>query len=130
VEINRFRHATVQRVIDGDTVDLSVDCLSDPQITLREHARLEGIQAADVPPEAKLRAKDGLTTLLDATASKAGGAWLVTAKMLGRDKYGRLLVRLYGVAQDGSGPVDLNQEMLGRGFAVPWNGQGTKPLGN
>jgi endonuclease YncB( thermonuclease family) len=95
--------------VDGDTVEFFY--------LVRARARLHGINA----PE-----KTGAT----AAAGKASREFLqgklpkepTGALLLGREKYGRLLMRLYDA--DGE---DLSEVMIKAGHAKPWDGKGPRP---
>ncbi len=108
-----FRNGSIKRIIDGDTVEAVVDL--GESVYLFENARLIGMNA-----------KEHDTPAGDlATAHLKGLPTATVIELCGRDKYGRLLVRLW--ALDIGKWVNLNQKMIDDGFAKPWNGQGIKP---
>lgn len=100
--------AKLIRVIDGDTVELCMDCGF--YNTHTSHFRLAGINA----PEHDIHATNALKDLLSAF----GDGWFKV--MVDKaDKYGRFLVTipLYEMA---TGTV--NQQMIDKGFAVAYDG--------
>lgn len=122
--------ADVINVLDGDTVELSIDVgLETRRI---EKCRLYGMQA----PERKGKtASDGeasrqkLRELL--LKHSLRGVSSVVPTVICRtikdktEKYGRYLVDLIG--QDGDRAVNINQVMIDLGFAVKWDGHGIRP---
>ena len=107
--------AIVVKVHDGDTVTLSVDLGYDIQRHNLD-VRLFGINA----PE------------LNTPAGKDAKAWL-EPQILGREiifvsikdkqeKYGRILGQLW------LNGVCINDELVRTGHALPWDGQGAKPV--
>lgn len=102
-------NATVVKVIDGDTVDLSVDLGFHVSLTIR--TRLIGIDAPEVStPEGKI-ARDRLREALPVSSAVA----VHTAKSPG-DKYGRWLAAISG------GMGDVAEWMLAQGLAKPYFG--------
>lgn len=106
----------VERVVDGDTVDASVDLGF--SVSVRERFRLAGIDA----PETRT------TDLLEKAAGLATKAWLEEQlkaakvvigqieKTAAQEKYGRWLVVL---VVDGR---NLNQEMISLGLVKAYDG--------
>jgi endonuclease YncB( thermonuclease family) len=97
----------VGRVLDGDTAE--VYFLAGPV-----HLRVAGIQA----PE--LKAKGGPESR-DALKSQIEGK-VVAADLRGPDKY---RWAIFDTSTDGK--TWLSDWMIGRGYAVKWNGEGPKP---
>lgn len=105
--------ATVVKVIDGDTVDLTVDLGFHVSIAIR--TRVLGIDAPETSTSAGKVARDRLREELPVGQS----VMIHTAKDPG-DKYGRWLARIMG-------PMgDLSEWMVAKGLAVPYFG-GAKP---
>ena len=110
-----YKVKKINRVIDGDTVDLDIDLGFG--VTLSHRVRLKGIDAAEtrtlnIEEKAKgLAAKEWLTKEL----SKQGEWIIETTK---EDKYGRILGTLYLVGE----PVTVNERMLNEGIADPYSG--------
>jgi micrococcal nuclease len=109
----QYKIKKIERVIDGDTVDVSIDLGF--SITIKQRVRLKGINAAEtktvnLEEKAKgLVAKEWLKKELSRE-----GEWVIeTAK---EDKYGRILGTLYLVGD----PVTVNERMLNEGVAVPY----------
>ena len=108
--------AKVIHVVDGDTVDLSVDLGF--MVSLLVRFRLDGINA----PEMR-------TPTLDAgKASKAhleallGDAQLgiIRVDSTGKDKYGRWVSKMYYVSRATGETVDVSARMIADGFAVAY----------
>jgi micrococcal nuclease len=106
--------ATVERWIDGDTVELTIDLGF--RMTYRDHFRLEGIDT----PERGQGGAAAATAFCEAWAPPGTQVEAVTSKS---DKYGRWLTLL----RDETGP-SLNAELLEMNLAVPYYG-GAKSAG-
>lgn len=105
-----YRHVKSVKVIDGDTVNLSVDLGNN--ITWDENFRLNGI---DTPERGQTGYADATTFLIQLL--KDGISRIETFKP---DKYGRWLVAIY-ISQFG-GELLVNQEMINMGHAKPYFG--------
>ena len=100
---------TVIRVIDGDTVECTFPVTD--RVTLTEIVRFQGINAPeDETPEGE-KTKQYVTTRL------LGKEVLVHFSK--REKYSRLLAKVYLIESD-TISVDINQELLDKGFAAPY----------
>jgi micrococcal nuclease len=110
-----YKIKKINRVIDGDTIDLDVDLGFG--LTLSHRVRLKGINTAetktlDLVEKAKgLAAKEWLKKELSRE-----GEWVIETTK--EDKYGRILGTLYLVGD----PVTINERMLNEGIAVPYSG--------
>lgn len=101
--------AVVTKVIDGDTVDLTVDLGF--HITLDIRTRLMGINAPEVSTPEGRTARDALRAQLP-----IGTAVTVETQKDPGDKYGRWLALI-------EAPFgDVCQWMLSNNYAVPYNG--------
>lgn len=116
--------AVINRVIDGDTLDVSVDLgFSIRAMTL---LRMEGINAPELHGVSAEESQAG-------RASKAyleslvGGkkVRVVTAKA--KEKYGRYLATVWLIGS-GIQKSSVNQMMIDAGHARPWDGKGDKPV--
>lgn len=105
-----YRHVSVERVIDGDTVALAVDLGN--KVTWRESFRLMGIDTPEHGQPGAAEATARLTALL-----AAGLARIETFKP---DKFGRWLADIY-VNTDG-GELFVNRVMVVEGMAVEYFG--------
>lgn len=104
----------VVKVYDGDTVWVASSAEA------RHSCRLYGIDCPEMrgsTPEEREAAKAARDCLANELVPEDG---VVGVRVLGADKYGRLLVRL-----STSQYFDLSQELMRRGHAVPYDG-GTK----
>jgi micrococcal nuclease len=110
--------AKCTRVVDGDTIDATIDLGFD--ITIKKRIRLAGINA----PESRTRdleekklglaAKDRLIDLLDQ------GTLQIESKEVG--KYGRVLGHLT-IFPDGLDlPIDINETLVREGHATKYDG--------
>ncbi len=109
----QYKIKKINRVIDGDTVDLSIDLGFG--ITIRQRVRLKGINAAETrtlnveEKDKGLIAKEWLKKELSRE-----GEWIIETSK--EDKYGRILGTLYLVGD----PVTVNERMLNEGIAEPY----------
>ena len=115
----------INRVVDGDTIDVTIDLGFD--LYKKERVRVAGVDT----PEKRTRDKEEKELGIDATnwlkdrleAAIAGEEDLVIRTELvgGVGKYGRLLGWLYIGDQE----LSLNEIMITEGYAWPYDG-GTK----
>ena len=120
-----FRVTEINRVVDGDTIDVTIDLGFD--LYKKERVRVAGVDT----PEKRTRDLEEKALGIDATNwlkkkledTIAGDDELTIRTELkgGVGKYGRLLGWLYV----GESTVSLNEEMIGEGYAWPYDG-GTK----
>ncbi len=120
-----FRVIEINRVVDGDTIDVTIDLGFD--LYKKERVRVAGVDT----PEKRTRDKEEKELGIDATnwlkdrleAAIDGEADLVIRTELvgGVGKYGRLLGWLYIGDQE----LSLNEIMITEGYAWPYDG-GTK----
>ena len=120
-----FRVTKINRVVDGDTIDVTIDLGFD--LYKKERVRVAGVDT----PEKRTRDKEEKELGLDATAwlkEKLDGALrgddelIIRTELVGGvGKYGRLLGWLYV----GDGDTSLNEQMITEGYAWAYDG-GTK----
>ena len=120
-----FRVTKINKVVDGDTIDVTIDLGFD--LYKKERVRVAGIDT----PEKRTRDLEEKALGIDATnwlkaklaEAIAGDDELTIRTELsgGIGKYGRLLGWLY----IGDGDVSLNEEMIKLGYAWEYDG-GTK----
>jgi len=120
-----FRVTKINKVVDGDTIDVTIDLGFD--LYKKERVRVAGIDT----PEKRTRNLEEKALGIDATNwLKAKLAEAITGDdeltirtelSGGIGKYGRLLGWLY----IGDGDVSLNEEMITKGYAWEYDG-GTK----
>ena len=120
-----FRVTKINKVVDGDTIDVTIDLGFD--LYKKERVRVAGIDT----PEKRTRDLEEKALGIDATNwLKAKLAEAITGDdeltirtelSGGIGKYGRLLGWLY----IGDGDVSLNEEMIKQGYACEYDG-GTK----
>ena len=120
-----FRVTEINRVVDGDTIDVTIDLGFD--LYKKERVRVAGVDT----PEKRTRDLEEKALVLDAThwlKDKLEGAidgddelTIRTELKGGVGKYGRLLGWLYV----GDEQVSLNEQMITEGYAWDYDG-GTK----
>ena len=120
-----FRVTSIDRVLDGDTIDVTIDLGFD--LYKKERVRVAGVDT----PEKRTRDLEEKALGLDATnwlKDKLEGAIngddelaVRTELVGGMGKYGRLLGWLY----IGDAEVSLNEQMITEGYAWEYDG-GTK----
>jgi len=122
-----FRCLEINRVVDGDTIDVTIDLGFD--LYKKERVRVAGVDT----PEKRTRNLEEKALGIDATnwlkekleSAVAGDDDLVIRTELdgGVGKYGRLLGWLY----IGDSEVSLNEQMIAEGYAHEYDG-GTKNM--
>ena len=120
-----FRVVKINRVVDGDTIDVTIDLGFD--LMKKERVRVAGVDT----PEKRTRDLEEKALGIDATnwlkgkldsAIKGDDELTIRTELKGGvGKYGRLLGWLY----IGDDNVSLNEQMIGEGYAWPYDG-GTK----
>ena len=120
-----FRVVEINRVVDGDTIDVTIDLGFD--LSKKERVRVAGVDT----PEKRTRDLEEKELGYDATnwlKEKLEGAiagdddLIIRTELVGGvGKYGRLLGWLY----IGDESVSLNEQMIEEGYAWPYDG-GTK----
>ena len=120
-----FRVISIDKVVDGDTIDVTIDLGFD--LYKKERVRVAGVDT----PEKRTRNLEEKALGLDATAwikDKLEGAingsddLIIRTELVGGvGKYGRLLGWLY----IGDATVSLNEKMIDEGYAWAYDG-GTK----
>ena len=120
-----FRVISIDKVVDGDTIDVTIDLGFD--LYKKERVRVAGVDT----PEKRTRNLEEKALGLDATAwikDKLEGAvngdddLIIRTELVGGvGKYGRLLGWLY----IGDSDVSLNEQMITEGYAWEYDG-GTK----
>lgn len=108
--------ATVERVVDGDTVVLNVD-LGFGVWLRKQSFRLLGINAREKSDEGGREARENLAALL-------GNVGSVIIKSVKIDKYGGRFDADIFLA-DGT---DLCARLVTEGWAAPWDGHGEKSV--
>ena len=122
-----FRVIEINRVVDGDTIDVTIDLGFD--LYKKERVRVAGVDT----PEKRTRNLEEKELGIDATewlkakleGAVAGDDDLIIRTELdgGFGKYGRLLGWLY----IGDSELSLNEQMITEGYAHPYDG-GTKDM--
>jgi micrococcal nuclease len=109
--------ATVTRVVDGDTVDASIDLGFD--IHMKTRIRLSGINAPESRTRDLVEKKAGLISkdYVESWCKIEDQQVIVQTQLDGKGKFGRVLGRI--LSSDG---ICLNDKMVELGYAKPYDG--------
>jgi micrococcal nuclease len=108
-----YRIEKINRIIDGDTLDVAIDVGF--HITINQRIRLGGIDAPETrtkdlqEKEKGLEAKEWLIKKLDTTEP-------LKIKTEKEDKYGRILGWIF----IGNDKISINNHMIEEGYAEPY----------
>ena len=120
-----FRVTEINKVLDGDTIDVTIDLGFD--LYKKERVRVAGVDTPEKrtrdleEKELGIHATNWLKEKLDSTIAGDDELTVRTELVGGVGKYGRLLGWLYV----GDASVSLNEEMITEGYAWEYDG-GTK----
>ena len=120
-----FRVTEINKVVDGDTIDVTIDLGFD--LYKKERVRIAGVDTPEKrtrnleEKELGIDATNWLKEKLDSTIAGDDELTIRTELVGGVGKYGRLLGWLY----IGDGNVSLNEQMIDEGYAWAYDG-GTK----
>lgn len=104
--------AIVNRVIDGDTFVAQIDLhFLDTTLTLYKHIRMHGIDAPEMKNESKQKARESKVFLEQKILNRTVTLMVIENKL---DDFGRVVAHVYFEGKD------LCQEMIDKGFAVPY----------
>ena len=112
-------YAELRRVVDGDTVDVTIDCGF--KMHIKERVRLKGIntpecRTRDLEEKARgLAAKDRLIDIL----ASWGNRMIIRTSIDKKGKFGRLLGELINPFKE---EENANKMLLEEGHAVEYNG--------
>ena len=114
--------AELRRVVDGDTVDVTIDCGFNMHV--KERVRLKGIntpecRTRDLEEKAKgLAAKARLIEILESWGNKM----IIRTSIDKKGKFGRLLGELIHPDGQGSRDDNANKMLLNEGHATEYHG--------
>ena len=121
-----YKIKSIDRVVDGDTVDVIIDLGFD--ILHKTRVRLYGIDA----PESRtrdleekkrgLKATQRLTELLGAKYSRSGDTEALILKTKEKGKFGRYLGVFYRRRKDDHVLFNINEQLITEGHAVEYFG--------
>ena len=121
-----FRVTEINRVLDGDTIDVTIDLGFD--LFKKERVRVAGVDTPEKrtrnleEKELGIDATNWLKKKLEDTIAGDGDELTIRTELKGGvGKYGRLLGWLYINDEE----VSLNEQMITEGYAWPYDG-GTK----
>ena len=108
-----YKIKKINRIIDGDTVDLDIDLGF--SIFISHRVRLKNIDTPEINTKDLQEKTKGLAAKawLEKELSREG-EWII--ETFKEDKYGRILGILYLVGD----PVTVNEKMLNEGIALPY----------
>lgn len=110
--------ARLMQVIDGDTLDC--DVVVWPDTTIRARVRLVEVDAPELTGDTKTQGLEAKMWLVETLQQTQGRLWL---QNLGREKYGRWIVRLWLSTEGTTGfepssETSLNTQLVKAGHAV------------
>ncbi len=113
LKMYQYKIKKINKIIDGDTVDLDIDLGFN--LTITQRIRLKGINTAETRTLNLEEKTKGLVAKewLKKELSREGEWVIETTK---EDKYGRILGTLYLVGD----PVTVNERMINEGIAKPY----------
>ena len=120
-----FRVTEINRVVDGDTIDVTIDLGFD--LYKKERVRIAGVDTPEKrtrdleEKELGIDATNWLKEKLESTLAGDDQLFIRTELVGGVGKYGRLL----GWCYVGDSEVSLNEQMITEGYAWSYDG-GTK----
>ena len=120
-----FRVVKIDRVVDGDTIDVTIDLGFD--LYKKERVRIAGVDTPEKrtrdleEKELGIDATNWLKEKLESTLDGDDQLFIRTELVGGTGKYGRLL----GWCYIGDSEVSLNEQMITEGYAWEYDG-GTK----
>ena len=114
--------AMVNNVVDGDTIDVTIDLGFG--ISQKQRVRLFGMNTPELHSQNKLERQNAICakTFLE---EQVGGQVVRLKSAKPKDKYGRYLAEVW--LTDGLQAKSVNEHMIQVGLAKPWDGQGGKP---
>ena len=109
----QYKIKKINRVIDGDTIDVDIDLGF--WVTVSYRVRLKDIDAAETRTKDLEEKAEGIKARLwlEKELSREG-EWIIETHK--EDKYGRILGTLYLIGD----PVTVNERMLNEGIARPY----------
>ena len=111
----QYKIKKINRVIDGDTIDVSINLGF--HLTIDQRVRLKGIDAAETKTLNLVEKAEGLAAKEWLSQELAReGEWIIETTK--EDKYGRILGTFYLVGE----PVTVNERMLNDGIARSYMG--------
>ena len=120
-----FRVTEINRVVDGDTIDVTIDLGF--ELYKKERVRVAGVDTPEKrtrnleEKELGIHATNWLKEKLESTLAGDDQLFIRTELVGGTGKYGRLL----GWCYIGDSEVSLNEQMITEGYAWEYDG-GTK----
>jgi len=114
--------ATLDKVIDGDTVDLIIDLGFD--IKIKQRVRLLGIDTPELRGKTELEKQAALISKEKVEDLLEGKEIFVSSKKEGADKYNRYLAEIF------IDDMNINKYLLDNGYAKVYNGEAKSEWSN
>lgn len=108
--------ARAVRVVDGDTLDVVIDCGFHGYRT--ERLRLLGVNTPELKGETRAAGEDAKAFVQDWLAAAGDGDWPLVIRTEQADAFGRYLAVVWAA----NGGACLNDALLAEGLAVPFDG--------
>lgn len=115
--------ATVNNVVDGDTIDVAIDLGF--SITQRQRVRLYGINTPELHSKDVMERRAALSAK-SFLEEQVSGKQVKLKSVKPKDKYGRYLAEVWPA--EGLAAESVNEMMVRVGLAKHWDGQGEKPV--
>jgi micrococcal nuclease len=110
--------AVVDRVVDGDTVDCTIDLGFD--IHIKQRVRLYGIDAPETRTKDLEEKKQGTKSKRWLQEQVEGKAVMLESEKFNRGKYGRVIGTIHIGSEEPPSIVNINKLMLELGLAEPY----------
>jgi endonuclease YncB( thermonuclease family) len=117
----RFADVVVERVLDGDTFEVTLQGVH-PLFGDRARVRLLGVNAGETRGARCAAERQAGIEAKAILESRLGTARRVDLLDVSRDNFGRLLARVV------AGEVDMGELLVSEGAAVRWDGRGDRPV--
>ena len=114
----------VQRVVDGDTIDVMIDLGFDIRHSAR--VRMMGIDTPESRTRNKEEKKLGLASKARLKEMLSGKKVKIATSKDGKGKFGRILATVITIDKDGT-EIDCNNQLIAEGHARPYFGGSKVP---
>ena len=112
-------YCKIERVVDGDTVDVSVDLGFD--IHHKARVRMMGIDTPEKRTKNKAEKVLGLASTARLKELLKGKKIKIVTSKEGKGKFGRVLADVYAIDKEGN-EINCNKQLIEEGHARPYYG--------